>query len=149
MKEGVTSDVPQAGPSGFHKAMLVSTYEGNNVSISVESIPTDLPFLVTHVAPSGASDIVSQDAAEFSYGVPDEDEVSVAESGGGHLPSNAEDLAGFPPSGVASSMVAMLALAVVGIGLDLNPLPCPEFSQLDDWYIGSEHDSQPCPTPAT
>lgn len=39
----------------------------------------------------------------------------------------------------------MLAQAVVGIGLEWNPLPCPKGSWLDDWYMGSEHDSQPRP----
>lgn len=98
-------------------------------------------------------DVVSQDAYEFSFGAPDEDKVSLTASGDGHLPSDAEDSTGLPPSGVEAQsefdaeLATMLARAAVGIGLEWNPPPCPEW--LDDWYLGSNRDSQPCPAPVS
>lgn len=44
-------------------------------------------------------------------------------------------------------LAAMLSLAAVSIGLEWNPPPCPEHSQLDDWYLCLECDSQPHPAP--
>ncbi len=41
----------------------------------------------------------------------------------------------------------MLARAAVSIGLEVNRPPSPEPSQLDDWFLGAGHGSQPRSTP--
>lgn len=38
----------------------------------------------------------------------------------------------------------MFARAAVNMELDWNPPPCPKSSWLDDWFLGSERDLQPC-----
>lgn len=84
---------------------------------------------------------------------PDEDELLIAASEGRLMPSDSEDLAGIPPSGAVApsksyeELAAILARATMNIGLEWNPQPCPKNSQLDDWYLGSELDSQPRPAP--
>ncbi len=56
---------------------------------------------------------------------------------------------GAAPSGVAATaesdpeLMAMLARASVSIGLEVNRLPSPEPSRLDDWFLGAGHSSQP------
>lgn len=47
-------------------------------------------------------DIASHNATDFSFGAPDEDELSIAASEGGLMPSDKEDLAGIPPSGAVA-----------------------------------------------
>ncbi len=54
-----------------------------------------------------------------------------------------EDSPALPPSGVAAlpesdpEMTAMLSRAAASVGLEWNPPPCPEPSQLDDWFHGA------------
>ncbi|XP_057179662.1 uncharacterized protein LOC130547610 [Triplophysa rosa] len=44
-------------------------------------------------------------------------------------------------------MSAMLSRAAVCIGLECTPVPLPQRSRLDTWFLGSERDSKPRPTP--
>lgn len=80
-------------------------------------------------------DVASLNVA--SYGVhkilfraSDEDELSIAASEGGFMPSDMEDSAGLPPSGVVAQsecdaeLAAMLARAATGIRREWNSPPC-------------------------
>lgn len=40
-------------------------------------------------------------------------------------------------------MAAVLTQAAESFGLEWTPPPCPKRSQLDDWFLGSEHINQP------
>lgn len=69
------------------------------------------------------------------------------------MPSDAEESAGLPPSGAVAQSVsdaklaAMLAQVGANIGKSGILLPVPSVSWVDDWYLGSECDSQLCPAP--
>lgn len=58
--------------------------------------------------------------------------------------SDSEDSAGLTPLGAVAQpefdteLAAMLVRAAESIGLEWNPLPCPELLQLDNWYLGLE-----------
>ncbi len=62
-----------------------------------------------------------------------------------------EGAVGLPPSGVVATaapdpeLTAMLAWAVVSIGLEVNRPPKP--SRLDDWFLGAGSGSQQRPAP--
>lgn len=62
------------------------------------------------------------------FGALDEDELLIAASESGLMPSDAEDSAELPPLGVAAA----------NIGLEWSSPPCPERSQLDDWLGGRQ-----------
>lgn len=53
------------------------------------------------------------------------------------------------PKHLPPELATMLARAASNIRLEWYPPPCPECSQLDYWYLGSEHDSQPHPAPVS
>lgn len=44
-------------------------------------------------------------------------------------------------------LTAMLSWAAVSVGLEWNPPPCPEPSQLDDWFLGAASAGSQCLTP--
>ncbi|XDV34391.1 hypothetical protein PO909_004552 [Leuciscus waleckii] len=72
----------------------------------------------------------------------DDDVMSIAASQGGLESSGDEDSA--VSSGVPvlpksdPELTAMLSRAATSIGHEWNPLPCPERSRLDDWFLGVE-----------
>ncbi len=75
--------------------------------------------------------------------------MSIAVSGDGLTSSEDEGAVGLPPSGVVATaapdpeLMAMLARAAVSIGLEVNRLPSPEPSRLNDWFLGAGRGSQP------
>ncbi len=79
--------------------------------------------------------------------------MSIATSGDGLTSSEDEGAVGLPPSGVVATaapdpeLTATLARAAVSIGLEVNRLPSPEPSRLDDWFLGAGRSSQPRPAP--
>lgn len=81
------------------------------------------------------------------------EELSIAALEGELLPSEAEVLPGLPLCGVKAQvesnaeLAALLSWETASIRLEWNPPPCPKCSQLDDWFLGSECDVQPCSTP--
>ncbi len=75
----------------------------------------------------------SQGAPSISFGAPSEDE------GAGGLPSSGVVATAAPDP----ELMAMLARAAVSIVLEVNRLPSPEPSWLDDWFLGAERGSQP------
>lgn len=87
--------------------------------------------------------VALHDAADFSFGVPDEDELSITASVDGLMPSDSEDSPGLSNLGAVAhpefdaELTAMLARAAASIELEWIPPPCSERSQLDDWYLGS------------
>ncbi len=62
-------------------------------------------------------------------------------------------MVGLPPLGVVATaapdpeLTAMLARAAVSIGLEVNGMPSPEPSRLDDWFLGVGRGSQPRSAP--
>lgn len=62
------------------------------------------------------------------------------------MPSEAEYSTELPPSGVSAQseadaeLAAMLAQSAASNGLEWTPLPFPEHSRLDNWFLGSELD---------
>ncbi len=95
----------------------------------------------------------SHGAPSISFGAPPEDRMSIAASGYGLTSSEDEGSAGLHPSGVVATtapdpeLTAMLARAAVSIGLEVNRLPSPEPSRLDDWFLGAGRGSQPRSSP--
>ncbi len=84
---------------------------------------------------------------------PANDRMSIAASGD-ELGFGEDDSAALPPSGgvaLAESdpeLTAMLSQAAESIGLHYRPLPSPERSRLDDWFLGAQAESrQPPPVP--
>ncbi len=79
--------------------------------------------------------------------------MSIAASGDGFTSSEDEGAVGLPPLGVVATatpdpeLTAMLARAVVSIGLEVNRLPSPEHSWLDDWFLRAGRGSQPHSAP--
>ncbi len=75
--------------------------------------------------------------------------MSIAASGDGFTSSEDEGAVGLPPLGVVATtapdpeLTAMLARAAVSIGLEVNGMPSPEPSRLDDWFLGAGRGSQP------
>ncbi len=67
--------------------------------------------------------------------------MSIAASGDG-LMSSEDKGSGMPPSGVVATaapdpeLTAILSQAAVSIGLEVNRMPSPEPSRLDDWFLG-------------
>ncbi len=51
------------------------------------------------------------------------------------------------PLGCCHQLTAMLARAAMSIGLEVNRLPSPEPSRLDDWFLGAGRGSQPRSAP--
>ncbi len=96
---------------------------------------------------------LSHGAPSISFGAPSVDRMSIAASGDGFTSSEDEGAVGLPPSAVVATaapdpeLTAMLARAAVGIGLEVNRLPSPEPSRLDDWFLGAGRGSQPRPAP--
>ncbi len=68
--------------------------------------------------------------------------MSIAASGKG-LMSSEDKGSGMPPSGVVATaapdpeLTAILSQAAVSIGLEVNRMPSPEPSRLDDWFLGA------------
>ncbi|XP_057190773.1 uncharacterized protein LOC130554903 isoform X1 [Triplophysa rosa] len=83
----------------------------------------------------------------------EEDEVTIAASESDLLASDPDDSLQLPPTGGRAQeeadfeMSAMLSRASVSIGLECTPVPLPQRSRLDTWFLGSERDSKPRPTP--
>ncbi len=79
--------------------------------------------------------------------------MSIAASGDGLTSSEDEGAVGLPPSGVVATaapypeLTAMLARAAVSSGLEVNKLPSPEPSRLDDWFLRAWRGSQPRSAP--
>ncbi len=96
---------------------------------------------------------LSHGAPSISFGAPSVDRMSITASGDGFTSSEDEGAVGLPPSGVVATaspdpeLMAMLARAAVGIGLEVNRPPSPEPSRLDDWFLGAGRGSQPRPAP--
>ncbi len=89
----------------------------------------------------------------ISFGAPADDRTSIAVSGD-ELGSGDDDLAALPPSGRVAlpesdpELTAMLSRAAESVGLHWRPLPSPERSRLDDWFLGAQADRrQPPPVP--
>ncbi len=67
--------------------------------------------------------------------------------------SEDENLVGLPTSGVAATaesdleLTTMLSRAAASIGQEVCTLPSSTLSQLDDWFLGMGHGSQPGPAP--
>lgn len=108
----------------MHKALATNNQGDLRATTGAFLTPTYLPFLILLLRPVEFPDefnVVLHDAAEFSFGAPDEDELSIATSGDGLMPSNAEDSAGLPPSGAVAQhefdaeLVAMLDRAATSI----------------------------------
>ncbi len=95
----------------------------------------------------------SHGAPSIYFGAPSVDRMSIAASGDGFTSSEDEGAVGLPPSGVVTTaapdpeLTAMLALAAVSIGLEVNKPPSPEPSWLDDWFLRAGRGSQPCSAP--
>ncbi len=89
---------------------------------------------------AGSSD---RAGTSISFGASADDRTSIAASGD-ELGSGDDDSAVLPPSGrVALSesdpeLTAMLSRATESIGLHWRPLPSPERSRLDDWFLGAQ-----------
>ncbi len=79
--------------------------------------------------------------------------MSIATLGDGLTSSEDEGLVVLPPLGVVATVVpdpeltAMLARGAVSIGLEVNRLPSPEPSRLDDWFLRAGSDSKPHSAP--
>ncbi len=79
--------------------------------------------------------------------------MSIAASGDGFTSSEDEGAVGLPPLGVVATtapdpeLTAMLARAAVSIGLEVNGMPSPEPSRLDDWFLRAGRGSQPRSAP--
>lgn len=102
MKEGVTSNAPRAGPSGLHKAASVSA-EGDMRATTGAFPPGQFhgPPIPCHACCAPVQ-LLDEFNVELSFGARHEDKVSIAASGGGHLPSDAEESTGLQPLGVAT-----------------------------------------------
>ncbi len=80
----------------------------------------------------------------ISFGAPADDRMSITASGD-ELGSGDEDSAALPPSGRAAlsksdpGLTAMHSWAAESVGLQWKPLPSPERSRLDDWFLGVPH----------
>ncbi len=79
--------------------------------------------------------------------------MSIAASGDGFTSSEEEGAVGLPPLVVVATaapdpeLTAMLARAAVSIGLEVNGMPSPEPSRLNDWFLGVGRGSQPRSAP--
>lgn len=103
---GIFSDAtPLSGERGSHlRCSLRRSFQ----SSSRLSLPVELP---------GEFDIASHDAAEFSFGAPDEDEVSIAASGVGICLQIMKTWLGSHPQVWQSSLSSMLSLWPCLLGL--------------------------------
>ncbi len=79
--------------------------------------------------------------------------MSITASEDGLSSSEAEDSAEQPPAAAAThleseaELTAMLLRVAKSIGLEVKSPPSPERSKLNDWYLGSRRQSQPCSAP--
>lgn len=73
-----------------------------------------------------------------------DDELSLLVTEGGFMPSDPEDSAVLPPSGVVAQsksdaeLATVLAWAAASIGLEYVPPPSPKCSWLDDWFLDED-----------
>ncbi len=99
----------------------------------------------------GDSAVTSDGVPSVSFGVPIEDQMSIAASVDGLSFSEDEDSAGLPPSGVVATaesdpeLTDMLSRAAVNIGLEVCTPPSPEPSRRDDWFLGMGRGLRPRP----
>lgn len=105
-------------PSAMHKAAPASA-EGDITATGVFSqgqSPQALPFFILHVASvefPDEFDMASYDVHGISFGASDEDELSIAASEDRLMPSDTEDSAGLPPSGVVTQSELYAELAAM------------------------------------
>ncbi|XP_057206003.1 uncharacterized protein LOC130564123 isoform X1 [Triplophysa rosa] len=101
------------------------------------------------------ADGTTPSASSFTYSdtMRDEDEMSIAASESELLASDSDDSLQLPPKGGRAQeeadfeMSAMLSRAAVCIKLECTPVPLPQRSRMETWFLGSERDSKPRPTP--
>ncbi len=107
-----------------------------------------------HLAfPGRARGVLEQGGAQHHVRSTSRWQTSIAVSGD-ELGSGDDDLAALPPSGRVAlpesdpELTAMLSRAAESVGLHWRPLPSPERSRLDDWFLGAQADRrQPPPVP--
>lgn len=99
----------------------------------------------------GDSAVPSHGVPSVSFGVPIENQMSIAASGDGQSSSEDEDSAELHPSGVAAAaesdpeLTAVLSRATARSGLEACTPPSPEPSRRDDWLLGMGRGSRPRP----
>ncbi len=157
---GIPLALPRSSSPGFRRA--TSTHGQGDLRITVRaSLSSTSPLvlsLLQRIAPSGVSRTSSRGprtgrGPSISFGAPADDRTSIAVSGD-ELGSGDDDLAALPPSGRVAlpesdpELTAMLSRAAESVGLHWRPLPSPERSRLDDWFLGAQADRrQPPPVP--
>ncbi len=83
-----------------------------------------------------------QSAPRVSFSAPSDDQMSIAASEGEPSLSGDDDPAALPPLGVVvlsepdPEITTMLSRATENVGLMWNPLPRPDPSRLDEWFLG-------------
>lgn len=137
MKSRVLSAFTQPGSFVQYKAVGVNTLRDLRVTVGALQ-PSQSPRTPHSSNPLHAVELPddgmcpSHGGPSMSFGIPAEDQMSIASLESELLPSGDEDEPQLLPSGVIayaksdSEVTAMLIQAATGIGLGWNPLPCSD-----------------------
>ncbi len=135
--------------SGIRSGTRGGTASGRvrgDLRITVRASPSGVPHPSSTLQPAGVPLDRTGATAEWgtplvSFGAPPDDQMSITASEGELCLSGHDDSAALPLSGVIAlsepdpEMTAMLSWATENVGLMWNPLPRPDPSRLDEWFL--------------